>query len=76
MKMTDDEKQVVVDYRATFNTEHGKRVLERMKKKAKFHMGSKPKKADGDIAVNELVWLAAQRSVVIDIINTMNKEIK
>ncbi len=75
-KTSEDERQVIIDYKSTFNTEHGQRVLERMKRKAKFHTGNKPKLADGNIAVNELIWLAAQRSVIIDIINTMNKEPK
>jgi hypothetical protein len=75
-RTTDEENQEIIDYRSTFLTDHGKRVLDRMKRKAKFHTGHKPKKLDGDISTNELLWQAAQRSVIIDIENTLKKEPK
>lgn len=76
MNRRDEERQEIIDCKSTFGTEHGKRMLERMKRRAKFHTGNKPKKADGDICVNELLWQMAQRSLILYIINTMNKEPK
>lgn len=76
MKQREDINQEIIDTKATFGSEHGKRVLERMKKKARFHIGTKPKKADGDICTNELLWQMAQRSLILYIINTMKKEPK
>lgn len=73
--MTDEEKQLIISYKETFGSEHGRRVLENLKKLAGY--GSVIWKRDslGRIDPNDVIMRAAKRTVVEHIINQIEKKL-
>ena len=76
IKMTEDEKaqQLVIDYKQTFMSEHGQRVLAHIKKLAKFNMAYLPTDTVGRIDPMEVMRYEGSRCVIIHIETMLNKE--
>lgn len=69
--MTKQQRQ---DYMETFETVHGKRVLEDMRRKAHVKAGKPVTGQDGHIDVYELCRRDGQRSVILDIERILNSD--
>jgi hypothetical protein len=68
----EQKKQLIIDYKQTFNTETGKRVLNDLKRKTTLHRSSvRPEKP---IDTNRLVYDEAQRSMILYIIQMLEKD--
>lgn len=71
----DEEKvQNVIDYHETFGSEHGKRCLEHLKKKAKFNASAIPKDNRGCTDPYEMMRQEGQRSVIVHIELMLKKD--
>ena len=66
-----DLKQLVIDYKTTFGSESGQRVLEDLKKRCSFDTTTHIK---GDS--HESAFLEGQRSMVLFLNNMLNKKEK
>lgn len=66
-----DIKQLVIDYKTTFGSESGNKVLEDLKKRCSFETTTFVKGDSHDTAFRE-----GQRSVVLFINNMLNKKEK
>ena len=66
-----DLKQLVIDYKQTFGSESGERVLEDLKKRCSFETTTHVK-GDG----HESAYLEGARSTVLFINNMLNKKEK
>lgn len=67
MDRDDLKKQQIRDYRETFGTEQGIRVLEHMKKCARYNVAYVPKDNLGRVDVNEMMRQDGKRAVIIHI---------
>ena len=74
--MTEDEKsqQLVIDFKQTFNSERGKKVLEYIKRRTKFNQAPRPCDNLGRIDPFEVMYLEGRRSVIIEIETMLAKE--
>lgn len=72
-RMTDEEKQRLMDYKNTFLPEAGKRVLADLKKKARYDNLAVPKDSLGRVDPWEIVRREAQRNVITNIIKQIEK---
>tara|TARA_R100000278_G_scaffold118725_1_gene99549 strand:+ start:805 stop:1017 length:213 start_codon:yes stop_codon:yes gene_type:complete len=66
-----DLKQLIIDYKTTFGSESGQRVLEDLKKRCSFETTTFVK---GDS--HESAFLEGQRSMVLFLNNMLNKKEK
>lgn len=66
-----DIKQLAIDYKTTFRSEAGERVLDDLKKRCSYHTTTHIK---GDS--HESAYLEGARSVVLFISNMLNKKEK
>lgn len=74
MDRDDQKRQLIIDYHATFDTEHGKRVFENMKKCARFNFAVVFKDSTGRIDPLEMARHEGMRSVIIDIEKHLEKK--
>jgi hypothetical protein len=74
--MTEDEKaqQLVDDYKQTFLSESGMRVLEHMKKLGKFNIAYVPTDTLGRIDPMEVMRYEGSRCIIIHIETMLNKK--
>ena len=74
--MTEDEQaqQLVMDYKETFLSEHGKKVLVHMKKLARFNVATVPNDFTGRIDPLEVMRQEGMRNVIIHIETMLNKK--
>ncbi len=81
MKLTDEQKQLLISYNETFNGPHGKRVLKDLMTITNFNFSNAPKTRmfngdpQGQLDVNEIVRREGQRSVIIHIIRQIEKKL-
>jgi hypothetical protein len=68
------DDQLVIDYQETFNGEHGKRVLEHLRKISNLNRVVIPTDNNGRIDHLEVMRNEGQRSVVIHIYTMLNKD--
>ena len=72
--LTDQEKQLRIDYNETFNSEHGKKVLENLKKITSYDIVIWKRDTLGRIDPYDVTIRAAKRTVVNHIIRQMDKK--
>jgi len=65
-------KQTVIDYHVTFNSEHGKRVLNDLRKRCPF-LCDTINTANG-IDVNKLLYLEGQRSMLLHVYRMLKRD--
>ena len=65
-------KQTVIDYQSTFNTEKGKRVLADLRKRCPFLCDTI--NTSSGIDVNRLLYLEGQRSVLLHIYRMLRRD--
>lgn len=71
----DEKLQRTIDAKETFETPHGKRTLERMKKLCFYHVIVKPQMGtDNHIDIFQLVRREAQREMITYIESMMNRD--
>jgi hypothetical protein len=68
----DQKKQLIVDYKQTFLTPQGQRVLEDLERKTTLHRSSV--KPGQPIDTNRLIYDEAQRSMILYILQKMGKD--
>jgi len=74
MDRDDRQKQLIIDYHATFDTEHGKRVFENLKKCARYNHAVVFRDNAGRIDPLEMARHEGMRSVIVDIETKLRKE--
>ena len=75
MTERDDKKiQLLIDYKMTFGTESGERVLADMKSKANFDRSVIPRDANGRIDPMEVMRNEGQRSGIVHIEIQLGKD--
>jgi len=67
--VTDAERQIIEDYKATFGTDSGRRVLEHMKLRARVNWCSVSEKVP--IEPNRVIWNEARRDFVLGTIQNV-----
>jgi len=65
-------RQLVIDYHTTFNTEGGKRVLSDLRRRCPF-LGESINVSKG-VDVNKLLYLEGQRSVLLHIFKMLHRD--
>ncbi len=75
--MTDEEKtiQLVMDYKRTFETLEGKRVLANLRKISRFDLSVIPTGNDGHTDIYEVMRNEGQRSVVLHILKKIETDL-
>lgn len=77
MDKEEERIQNIIDYHETFNSEHGKRCLEHLKKLAQYDIPLQPPRGnDGHIDTIEIVRRDAQRSIIAHIMKMLKKDPK
>lgn len=76
-KMNRDEleKQIIQDFKETFNTEHGQRVLARLANMSTLNRSSASPDKGKVIDVNRLIYDEGQRAVLLYINKQLNKDL-
>jgi hypothetical protein len=74
MDKNDEKKQLIGDYRNTFGSEEGKRVLANLKSGARYNVAMVPKGHDGHIDIHEMMRQEGKRSMIIHIETMLNKD--
>jgi hypothetical protein len=72
--MDDEARQLVIDYKRTYGTKAGKRVLSHMKAIAKFNIAFVPLDNIGRIDTSEIMRQEGARSVIIHIESMLNTD--
>lgn len=73
MNRQDNEKQISLDFKETFATEHGERVLKKLRSLTTFSRSSI--NSVKEIDVNRLVYDEGQRAVILYIDKQINKDL-
>ena len=74
MNEDDKARQLVIDYKQTFGTRYGKRVLEHLKLMANFNVAVVPNDHNGKIDALEIMRQEGMRSVIIGIETMLNTD--
>jgi len=74
--MLDKEQKIIQDFKETFGTDHGKRVLERLESLSTLNRSSVGSDRGKPIDVNRLIYDEGQRAIMLYIERQLNKEIK
>jgi hypothetical protein len=74
-KLTNEERQVYIDFREAFGSVHGLRVLENLKKTFHFYESPKPKGMDGHTDVYEVMRCEGKRAVITYILKKINTDL-
>ena len=74
MTREEEKQQKINDYLNTFMSEAGKRVLEDLKKGARYNQSYVPKGNDGHIDALEMARQEGKRSVIVHIELMLKKE--
>lgn len=72
--MTDEEKNLIIDYRNTFESPQGERVLKDLRKIFNFDVSVQPLGIDGHIDSYKVVRNEGCRSVIIHILRKIEKD--
>jgi len=76
MDKTDEAQQNIIDYRQTFETVQGKRVLSHLKKLCQYNTTiSPPVGNDGHTDVYRVMYKEGQRCVITNIERMLNKDL-
>jgi len=73
--MLDKEQQLTQDFHETFETDHGRRVLERLESLSTLNKSSISSDRGKPIDVNRLIYDEGQRAVMLYIERQLNKDI-
>ena len=65
--------QLTQDYKETFNSVHGKRVLDNLMSLAHYNVAFVPKGLDGHVDAYEMCREEGKRSVIVHIERMLNK---
>jgi hypothetical protein len=72
--MTDEERQLIIDYKETFDNDRGKRVLADLRRIFQFDLSVVPRGDDGHIDIYEVMRNEGRRSVIIHILKKTEKD--
>lgn len=77
MKMTEEEKkeQLIRDYKFTFGSPEGKRVLENLRKLANYDLSIVPTDNNGQVDIYQVMKNEGQRAVVIHILRKISTDL-
>jgi len=73
-ELTDEERQTRIDFNETFNTAHGKRVVEKLKRRFNYDVVIWKRDNLGRIDPYDVTIRAAQKVVINYITNQMEKK--
>jgi hypothetical protein len=74
-KLTNEERQVYIDFKEAFGSIHGQRVLENLKKTFYFYESPKPKGVDGHTDIYEVMRCEGKRAVINYILKKVNADL-
>ena len=74
MDENDEARQLIIDYKQTFLSPHGKRVLDHMKACSKYNIAHVPLDSLGRIDVHEVVRNLGLRSSIVNIETMLNTD--
>ncbi len=71
----DEKKQLTMDYKQTFDSPEGKRVVDNLRKISKFDLSVLPIGKDDHIDIHAIMRYEGQRSVVLHILKKIEEDL-